>query len=781
MRRRPGLLTVVILTLALGLGATTAVFSSLYATVLKPLPYPDPDQLVAVHNRFPDLHLARLPMSVFDYQDLARERQLFSSIGLHYFLDLSRTGTDHARKVNAVAMTSSMFETLGVKPLIGRAFTPNEERFGGPHAAILSETYWRDAFGADRDILRRSIQLNFAEYRIVGVMPRSFEFPNAVTQMWTPVTFSPKELASRAQAGYYLRMIARLKPGLTLEQASVQLGEISGRMALEHDGSRRNQPGWQLFLLPMAHDDDGTVRRWMIVLFATVAGLLLVVCANVAGLLLVRAAERQFDFSVRMALGASRFRIARQALIEVLLLAILGGAGGLAIAKAAMKALAIYGPPGKPAQFEAAVFWFGAALTLAVGIVCGVYPAWNATRGSAIDALHQGGHQRTAARGKRRWQQGLIVAQIALATMLLVSGGLLLRSFIRLLEAPLGFNPRNVLTLQIDLPRERYASRESQVRFVEQFRAQMRRIPGVESVAGCSLLPFGYGENVTPFEIAGRPKAPVDRYANVNIVSGDYLKTMQIPLLRGRFFTSEEISGHREVALVDDALARRFFAGENPIGQSLRTPWETTRIIGVVGSVKTTAIDLDAPPTIYFSGPSTTFVIRHQLADSALSADVQQIVAGIDKDQPVSDVKPMEEWVDHSLKTRRFVVFLVAAFGVTGALLSALGLYGVLSYWIAVRRREIGIRMALGATSRAIARLVCSSGLRLVGIGAVVGCAGAMAAHRYLASQLYGVRFSDPFTWLAVAGGVLLAGLFACLLPAWRAMRTNVTDSLRMN
>jgi predicted permease len=776
LRHKPGFSAVVILTLALGLGATTAVFSELYTTILKPLPYPYPEQLVAVHN----LNLGRRDTSAFDYLDLSQRRDLFSDVGLDYFQDFSRTGVDHAKKVNDVAITSSMFRTLGVKPLIGRTFSPEEERFEGPRAVILSETYWRDAFGADPGILRRSIELDNEKYQIVGVMPRSFEFPNAVTQMWTPVTFRPKELADRARPAFYLHMIARLKPGITFDQASTRIAALSMRLA--HDGSYREQPGWQWFVLPMARDDDGSVRRWITMLFAAVIGLLLVVCSNVAGLLLVRATEHQFDFSLRMALGASRFRIARQALTEVLLLAIAGGAAGLAISKAAVRALSVYGPPGKKVEFESPVFWFGAALTLATGIACGLYPAWNATRGATLgaimEALKQGGHQRTASSGKRRWQQALIVAQVALATTLLLSGGLLLKSFRRLLETPLGFNPRDVLTMQIDLPPLRYPTLESRTRFFEQVVERTKRIPGVESVAGCSLLPFGYGENVTPFEIVGHPKPRVNWYANVNNVSPGYLKTMEIPLLRGLFFTPQELSSSEPIAVIDDALARQFFPHEDPLGQSLRTPWVTARIVGVVGSVKTTAIDIEAPPTIYFAGHPTTFVIRYRLPESALASDFQRIVAQVDKDQPVSEIKSMETWVNHSLKTRRFVVFLVAMFGVTGALLSALGLYGLLSYWIAVRRRELGIRMALGATGQAITALVCSSGLRLVIVGTVLGSAGAVAAHRYISSQLYGVQFDDPITWLAVAIGILLTGFLACILPAWRAARINVTESL---
>jgi putative ABC transport system permease protein len=771
MRRKPMFAAVVILTLALGLGASTAVFSELYSAVLRPLSYRAPDQLVAIHNRFAQLPVARLGTSPFDYLDLREHRELFSDVGLYYFLDLNHTGVERPEKVNAVAMTSSLFRTLDVKPLIGRVFTADEERSGGPHAVVLSEAYWRSAFASDRQILRRSMQLNGEDYRIVGVMPPSFQFPNDVTQMWTPVAFRPKELASRADAGYYLRMLARLAPGLSVEQASTRLDQLSHTMAAQHDGSPRERVGWQFFLLPMARDDDGSVRRWMTMLFAAVTGLLIVVCSNVAGLLLVRAMERQFDFSIRMALGASRWRIARQALTEVLLLALSGGAAGLLIAKAGFRALVQYGPPVGRAEMVSPVFWFGAGLTLATGIACGFYPAWAATRSESA--------------GKRRWQQALIVAQLGIATTLLLSGGLLLRSFLRLLEAPLGFNPRDVLTMEIDLPPLRYPTRESRAAFFDQVLQRTKQIRGVQSVSGCSLLPFGYGESVSTFEIAGRPKPSVNWYANVNYVSADYLKTMEIPLLRGRFFDGQETLDSQPIAVIDQTLAKRYFAGEDPIGQDLKMPSATYPIAGVVGSVKTTGAYVEGPPTVYLSrqqesSPALALVIRSTLPMGPLTNDVQRMVTQIDKDEPVHEVSMLETYVNHSLKTRRFAVFLVTLFGVAGIVLSALGLYGLLSYSIAVRRREIGIRMAIGASGRSIAGLICFSGLWLVIAGAALGCAGAFVAHGYIASRLYGVEFYDPITWLAVATGVALAGVLACILPAWRAARTNLMESLRI-
>jgi putative ABC transport system permease protein len=395
--------------LALGLGAATALFSALYSTILKPLPYPEPDRLVVVHNRFPQL--PRMGTSPLDYVELREHRELFSNAGAYYFLDLTRTGIERPVKVNAIAVTSSLFDTLGVHPLFGRTFTADEERPQGPRAVILSERYWRSELAGDPDILNRTLQLDGQLYQIAGVMPQSFAFPNDVTQMWVPIAFRQDQLTHQQ---VFLRMEARLAPGVTLDQASARMAELSEQSSHDHPDARRSTgAGWSMFLSPMARDDDGSLRRWVTILFAAVMCLLLIVCSNVAGLLLVRSSERQFELSVRLALGASRVRIVRQLLTEILLLSIGGGAAGLLLARAGISLLSEYGPAGK-LQFEAPVFWFGAAMSLVTGLVCGLYPAWSAARIPAAASRKAGGHQRTA--GTRPWQQGLSVAQVALAT-----------------------------------------------------------------------------------------------------------------------------------------------------------------------------------------------------------------------------------------------------------------------------------------------------------------------------------------------------------------------------
>ena len=780
-RQRPAYALACIAVLAFGLGICTAVFSALYSAVLKPLPYPDPDRLVEVHNRFPELHL---PASPADYFSLGQRHELFAEVGAYYFLDLNQTGIDVPRKVNAVAISSSLLHLLGAQPILGRTFTDVEQRYNGPRAVILSDAYWRSAFDADPQILHRALQLNGELYPIVGVMPGSFAFPNDVTEMWTPMALrDPADNRS-----YFLRMYARLAPGLDAQQASARIDQLSRQIAIDNAQAHTLQShGWSYFLNPLARSDE-TVARWLWILAGAVACFLLIVCSNVAGLVLARSSERRFDLAVRMALGAGRWRIARQVLTEVVLLSGVGGIAGLAIARAGVALLARYGPANAP-QLETPVFWFSAALSLATGVICGLYPALysaGTASSSVAGGLADAGHQRTAGGAARRWQQGLIVAQVGVATALLICGGLMIRSLVRMLETPLGFDPGDVVTMYISLPALRYSSPESRARFFDAVLEQSSAIPGVDGASACTLLPFGWGENINTFEIVGQPKPPVDRTADLSTVSAGYFDTMRIPLLRGRVFTAQDHPGTTPLTVIDETFARRFFGVEDPLGREIKMPW-TARpytIAGVVGSVKVSAIDVDSSPTLYFSaaqGPLTdmTLAIRSKLPAGEIARDVERIAAGIDRNQPVYDVAPLQARIDRSLKTRRFVVSLMVIFAAGGTGLAALGLYGLLAYMVSLRRRELGIRMALGAGSGAVAMLVCRGGMALVAAGVALGSGAAIGAYRLIANQMYGVGIGDRSTWLAVLGIVSIAGLIASALPAWRVTRISPAEALR--
>ncbi len=766
-KHRPAYALTCIAVLAFGLGASTAVFSALYSAALKPLPYPDPDRLVVVRNRFPGSQLESMGASPADYFNLSQNRALFADAGAYYFLDLNLSGIDVPRKVNAVAVTSSLFHVLGAQPLLGRTFDDLEQRYRGPHAVILAEEYWESAFGRDPQILTRTLRLNGELYPVVGVMPKSFVFPNDVTQMWTPVALrDPADSRS-----YFLRMYARLAPGLDFAEASKRIAQVSPPQSA--------QPGWSYFLNPLARNDDGSVRRWLWILFAAVSCFLLIVCSNVAGLVLVRSSERRFDLAVRVALGAGRWRIARQALTEVLLLAACGGIAGLAIARVGVVLLARFGPNIAP-LLETPVFWFALLLALLTGLVCGLYPALDAAGTPAIDASHQ----RTAGRNARFWQRGLIVAQVGVATALLVCGGLLIRSLVRILETPLGFDASNVLTMSISLPPVRYAEPEARQRFFDAVLERTGAIPGVDAASACTLLPFGWGENVNTFEIVGKAKPASAPFADLNTVSAGYFETMRIPLLRGRVFSAQDRLGAPASMVIDETFARRYFAGEDPVGRMVKMPWRTYTIAGVVGSVKVSALDTDPPPTLYFSAaqsPVTDMMlaIRSRLPESAIVPAIERIAAGIDRDQPVYDIEPLQARIDHSIRARRFVVWLMLVFATAGTGLAAVGLYGLLSYTVALRRREIGIRMALGAGRNAIVMLICRDGMALVAVGILLGSAAALGAYRFIASQMFGVGIEDRTTWLAVLTIVCGAGLIASWLPAWRVARLNLAESLR--
>jgi predicted permease len=765
MKRQPVYALTCIAELAFGIGACTAGFSALYFVALKPLPYPDPDRLVVVRNRFPNSRLQSMGASPADYASLLQHRELFQDSGAYYFLDLNLSGVDVPRKVNAVAASASLFETLGVKPLLGRGFNDVEQRYRGPRAVILAEEYWQSEFGRDPAILGRSLQLNGELYPVVGVMPKSFAFPNDVTQMWTPMALrNPADSRS-----YFLRMVARLAPGVDFEQASARISHFSAPAAA--------QPGWSYFLNPLARDDDGSLRRWMWILFAAVAFFLLIVCSTVAGLVLVRSSERRFDQAVRIALGAGRWRIAREVLTEVLLLAACGGIAGLGIAKIGIALLARYGPGIEP-RLETPVFCFALALSLLTGIVCGLYPALRAA-GSA--ATPMGRYQSSG----HFWRRGLIVAQVGVATALLVCGGLLIHSLIRLLQTPLGFDPRNVLTMNISLPPVRYAQPESRARFYDALLAQAAAIPGVDAASSCTLLPFGWGENVNTFEIVGKPKPAGDAFADLNTVSTRYFETMRIPLPRGRGFTAQDRLGAPLVVIIDETFARSFFPGEDPVGQLVRMPWGTYTVAGVAGAVKISALDTNPPPTLYFNAAQSTptdmtISIRSSLPGSAIVSAMERIAVGIDKDQPLYDVAPLQSRIDRTVRTRRFVVWLLLIFAAAGTALAAVGLYGLLAYIVTLRRKEFGIRMALGAGRDTIAMLVCREGMTLVAAGILLGAGAALGAYRFIATQMYGVGIQDRVTWFIVLAVVAGAGMMASVMPAWRVARINLAESLRM-
>jgi predicted permease len=604
--RRPGTAAIAILTLTLGLAAATTVFAALWSVVLRPLPYRDSNRLVAIHARLAEVPLARLNPSPLDFSELSAHHDLFSDMGAYQFMDYTRTGIERAEKVNAIAVTRSLLDVLDVKPVLGRLFQPDETP-----SVVISERYWESDFGRDPAILSRTLQLDGKAYPVIGVMPSWFAFPNDVTQMWVPLTFRPAQLLDGKN--YHLRTLARLRPGLEFAQASKEIETLSREIARTAPPDLpRSRPGWTLFLAPMGADDDGSRRRWIDILFAVAMFLWAIVCWNFASLLLVRWTDQKFEIAVRRTLGAARGSLVWQVLREAFVLAGVAGTGGVLLAQAGVWLISHYGSAGK-VRMDSEAYWFCAGLSLLTAILAGLYPALSVTRELASEDLREAGHQRTSAKGTRRWQQGLIVTQVATATVMLVAGGLFTRSLIALLRVPLGFDAHNVTTIQISLPRGRYKDPSQLKHFWEAALGQIRALPGVTSVSGCSLLPFGYGENINVFSIEGKPKPKVEPFADINYVVPDYFATMRISLLSGRYLNAQDSEKPSPVIVIDDTLARKFFPGENPVGRRVGMPWGLFEVVGVVGSVKNSAVDLESAPEIYFPaapGLGSTMVIR---------------------------------------------------------------------------------------------------------------------------------------------------------------------------
>lgn len=775
-----------VLVLALGLGGATAAFSALYSVVLRPLPYPDPNALVAVHSQFPRLQMPKLGVSPPDYQELGRYRRLFGKSGVFFYVDLSRTGIEHPQKVNAVAATASLIDALGVKPAIGRYFTPVEQEAGGPHAVLLSDAYWRTAFGEDRQIRGRHIQLNGESYSVIGVMPPSFSFPNNLTQMWVPVVFKPQQLVGSARQNVFLHMYARLAPGVTFAEASKQLDRISRDAAARNRGDFTvDISGWKYFIVPLASENNQSLRSWTWVLFASVMLLFAIVCLNVGSLLLLRSTVRAFETSVRLALGAGWLRVARQSCAEVFAICILGGAGGLLLALAAARFLSRDGQFGE-LHFAAPVFGFGAAMTVLTTAFCAIYPIWAVARRNPSEALNAGGHQRTGYRGKQYWRRALVTMQVAASTVLLAVGGLLLESYVRLIQTPLGFDAERVTTMQISLPALRYPSESSRRIFYDTVLQEVRRIPNVTDASACTLVPFGYGETVQLFRIAGQPRTTAPQFADVNRVLPEFFHTLRIPLLAGRYLDERDRAGGEPAALIDQNLARHYFAEKNPVGRQIELFGRRFSVIGVVGNIKVADLDVTSRPMLYFSAiqmPVTdmSVLVKTSSAMDRLPAIVQDIVAKVDADQPVYDIATLQSRIDRSLSARRFVVQLLISFAAVGTAITAIGLYGLLSYSVVLRQREFGIRAAVGARPRDLAVLVFKHGILLVLIGAVAGSLTAVSAARYVASELYGVRVSDPITWASIALVLAITAGLACVWPSWRASRTNALALLKQN
>jgi putative ABC transport system permease protein len=786
LSRSPGFTLVAVGALALGIGANTAIFSVVNAVLLRPLPYPEPEQLVQVYESRPRQNMTRVDVSPNEFLAWADEGGSFRQLAAVDFASFNLTGRGEPERVSGALVTASYFPLFGVRPAHGRAFLPEEDQPGRDNVVVLGHELWQQSFGADPAVVGRAVNLDGTACTVVGVMPQGFRLPQNA-KLARPVAFTAQD---RTRAGsHFLTVYGRLKPGVTGELAAAELAAVAGR--LEQTFAQTNV-GHQVMLAPLHEELVGDVRPALLLLLGAVGLVLLIACANLANLLLARAAARRKEVAVRAALGASRWRIVRQLLAESVLLSGAGGAAGLLLAVWGVDLLVGLDPAGVQrvgaVSLDAGVFAFTAALSLLTGLLFGLAPALQASKTDFVETLKEGGRSSGGGPARSRLRSALVVAEVALTVVLLVSAGLLTKSFRRLLDVDPGLDPRGVLTLDLSLPDTKYAESHQVAAFYRQLLESVAALPGVEAAGAVSVLPLAGSDNSNFVQIEGRPPLPAGQAlrAGRRNVSADYFKALRIPLKGGRGFADADSAEAPRVAVINEAMARAFFAGEDPLGKRLRTgdnnPWVT--VVGVVGDVRHRGLDVDVRPEMFFHAAQTpsremTLVVRAAGDPLALVGAARERVLAVDRDQPVGNVKTMETWLAESLASRRFAVLLLGLFALVAAALAAVGLYGVVSYTVAQRTHELGLRLALGARPRDVLRLVIRQGMSMTLVGAVVGLVAALAFARLMSGLLFGVAAHDPATFVGVPVLLLAVALLACYVPARRATKVDPMVALR--
>ncbi|HVG32964.1 MAG TPA: ABC transporter permease [Pyrinomonadaceae bacterium] len=783
--KKPGFTVVAIIALALGIGANAAIFSVVNAVLLRSLPYSDPDRLIVLReNKLPQF--PEFSVSPGNFLDWQKQNTVFEKLvavrGFNY--NLVDTSSEPER-LRGARVSAGLFEMLGVKPAQGRTFTAEEDTPGHENVVILSNGLWQRRFGADPNILGRSLMLNSTSYTVIGIMPQTFQFPDRETELFTPVAFNAQQ--AEQHGAHYVSAIGRLKQGVTIEQARTEMSAIAARLAQQYPDSNT---GWSVSLFQMQEYEAREIKPALLILLGAVALVLLIACANVANLLLARATARQREIAIRTALGASRWRVIRQLLTESILLALVGGGLGLLLAIWGTDLLLALAPQdlprGQGVTLDGRVLAFTILITLLTGVIFGLAPALQASRPNLNETLKEGGRGPTG--GHHRVRGSLVITEVALALVLLIGAGLLIRSFHRLQQVDPGFNPKNALTVAVSLPAKKYAEDDQQSAFFAQLIERASTMPGVLAVGATQSLPI-HDDYVLGFNIQGRPPDAPGEEPNTNYyaVSPGYFKAMGISLLRGRLFTEQDKKDAPRVAIINETMAKKFFPGEDPIGKGINVtngPERFREIVGIVSDVKQYGLDKATPAQTYepflqepFSG--MTLIVRTEGDPTAMNASIRSQVLSIDKDQPVSRIRTLEQIVYESVAKQRFSMLLLGVFGVVALILAAVGLYGVMSYAVTQRTHEIGIRMALGAQQKDVIRLVVGQGMVLALIGVVIGLVAAFALTRVMATLLFNVSATDPLTFLAIPALLTMVALAASLVPARRAMRVDPMIALR--
>lgn len=796
--KSPGFTLIAIVALALGIGANTAIFSVVDVVLLRPLPFPENDRLVMVWQTNPELKklgFDQAPDSFPDFLDWRAQAKTFQALSAFDGWSANLSGESEPERLGGAEVSANLFSLLGVQPMLGRAFAEGEDQLGRNHVVILSAELWQRDFGSDRSIIGRKLTLDGEPYTVVGVMPPHFHFPHDLglpafftfgerSDIWTP--FAPSAERAKNRGAHNLAVIGRLRPGVSLTTAQAEMNTLAARFERQYPDSNKD---WGIQLIGLQTQAAAGSERTLTVLMCAAGCILLIACANVANLLLARGLGRQKEIAIRRALGASRWRIVRQLLTESVLLALVGGLLGILLAIWGTELLLALAPENLPrlseVRIDGQVLAFTVLVSLATGLLFGLAPALQSSRLGLSEKLKEGDRGSTTGHGRLR--SGLIVSEVALALMLLISAGLLIESFAQLARVQLGFNPESVLTFNITLPDHPYADRAKADTFFQQVVRRIEDLPGVKSAAASNALPLSGAEEVDDFEIEGQPKPPpgATRSANFRWVTPDYFRTLQIPLQRGRGFAERDKKDAPAVAIIDETMARLYFPGVNPIGQRFKGSKRPIEIVGVVGDVRHASQEKKPVPHIYFPhaqralGDMTLAVRSAGLQPAALLSAIRHEIEKVDPNVPIAQVRTMQQMVSSSVAPARFTMALLSAFAGIALLLASVGIYGVLAYSVNQRRREIGIRMSLGAQRRDVLRLFLGQGMTVTLLGIVIGLGGAWAATRIIRNLLYSVSPTDPLIFLIVSVVFAAVAFIASFFPARKASRLNPIVALR--
>lgn len=791
--KNPGFAALIVLTLALGMGANTAIFSVVDAVLLRPLPYREAHELVTIYHHYPSLDLDA-GVSAGGFHDYRDRTQSFSSVAVQTGWGANLTGSGEPIRVTGSRVSAQYFTVLGVSAARGRTFLQEEDVPGNHHVAVLSDALWQRQFGSDPDIVGKAISMNSEPFTVIGVLPPGFrDFNNPDAEIWAPLALTPEQLAA-GRTNEWLALTARLGPGTTIEQASAEMARFAE--TLKQETPDQYPANWTLSVVSYDERATGPIRPALLVLLGAVAFVLLIACANVANLLLGRAAGRIKEIAVRMALGAKRWQLVRQLLAESTMLAFAGGIVGVFLAWAGMRTLtATLEVPqllNQSVTMAGSVLLFTGLLSLITGVLFGLAPALQSTRPDVQETIREGGRGSSADRSGKLLRRAFVVAEFGLALTLLAGAGLLLKSFGRVTSIDPGFLPENLLTAQVVLPTAKYSNDTLRIGFFDQALSRIAAVPGVTGVGATSVLPFGGSWSTSSFGIEGYTPADGEPspWGDMRFVSAGFADAMRIPLLQGRFLAESDGPGASPVAVVDEELVRRYFPDTDPIGKRLimgdpndpNTPMP--QIVGVVGHTAHEGLDAERRVQVYFSYRQMarsvlSLVIRTQGDPLASLAAVRTAVREVDPDQPLSRPAAMTSLIDQSVGQRRMAMLLLAVFAAIGLLLAATGIYGVMSYTVAQRAQEMGVRMALGADRRQVLGIVMRQGLVLAGIGTGIGVLGSLALTRVVQSQLYDVQATDPTTFVAVTLLLIAIGTVATLVPALRATRLDPVEALR--